>query len=257
MDWVRHAITAAVLVLALATPAAPQEPIPVVLAYRIVAEYPHDDAAFTQGLEFRGKALFETTGLRGESTLRRVDLETGDVLRQRSLRKKFFGEGMTIFKRKLFWITWQENRGFVFRPRTFRRIKRFSYKGEGWGLTHNRWRLIMSNGSDVIRFRRPRTFRVKRSIRVTSMGEPVEGLNELEWYKGSILANVFPTDMVARIDPKTGDVTGWLDLARLHEEEKQEGDPDVTNGIAYMRSEDRLFVTGKRWANVYEIELID
>ncbi|MGH2747419.1 MAG: glutaminyl-peptide cyclotransferase [Actinomycetota bacterium] len=254
----RSGIPAAALVLALAAPAAPQQPIPAVLAYRVVAEYPHDPEAFTQGLEFRGKALFETTGLHGESTLRRVDLETGEPLRMRSLRKKFFGEGMTIFGRKLFWLTWQHERGFVYRPRNFKRIGRFSYKGEGWGLTHNRRRLIMSNGSARIRFRDPKTFRVKRSIRVTSMGEPVDRLNELEWYKGSILANVWQTDLVARIDPKTGDVTGWLDLSALRSEEEQADDnADVTNGIAYMRSEDRLFVTGKRWANVYEIELIE
>jgi glutamine cyclotransferase len=250
------AIAIAWALLALEAPAGPAHQNPTILTYEVVATYPHDPEAFTQGLEFRDEALVETTGLHGESTMRLVELETGEVVRSRSLPERFFGEGVTIFGRRLFWLTWQSHRAFVYRPGTFKRVGRFSYQGEGWGLTHNQRSLIMSNGSDVIRFRDPDTFLPRRTIQVKLLGDPVEGLNELEWRQGSIFANVFPEDLVVRIDPATGEVTGVLDLSDLRsEEEEQNGAADVTNGIAYMPSEDRLFVTGKRWAHVYEIRL--
>jgi glutamine cyclotransferase len=223
-----------------------------------VAKFPHDPEAFTQGLEFRGTALFEGTGLTGgRSSLRRVDLDTGKVLRQVNLADRFFGEGITIMGRRIYQITWQNGRCFVYDRRTFKRVKRFSYEGEGWGLTHADGKLIMSDGTATIRFRDPATFEVVGEIEVTDDGEPVAMLNELEWVNGEILANVWQTDTVVRIDPETGDVTGRLDLTVLREQEDAAGPHDVTNGIAYMKSEDRLFVTGKLWRNVYEIELTD
>ncbi|MDQ3914779.1 MAG: glutaminyl-peptide cyclotransferase [Actinomycetota bacterium] len=225
--------------------------------YVQVGKFPHDPEAFTQGLGFRGTALFEGTGLEGRSSLRRVDLETGEVLRQVELADHLFGEGITIMGRRIYQITWQNGRCFVYDRRTFERVKRFSYEGEGWGLTHAGARLIMSDGTATIRFRDPESFAVLDEIEVTDDGEPVAMLNELEWVNGEIFANVWQTDEVVRIDPETGNVTGRLDLTALRQQEDAEGPHDVTNGIAYMKAEDRLFVTGKLWSNVYEIELTD
>lgn len=222
--------------------------------YVVVGEFPHDPQAYTQGLDFQGTRLFEGTGLNGRSSLRRVDLETGEVLRKVDLAERFFGEGITVLGQRIYQITWQSERAFVYDKKTFRRIRRFSYEGEGWGLTHDGRRLIMSNGSATITFRDPKTFAVLDEIEVTDGGEPVEMLNELEWVEGEIFANVWQTDDVVRIDPATGDVTGRLDLTAL-KQQQQEG--EVTNGIAYMESQDRLFVTGKLWSSVYEIELTD
>ena len=221
--------------------------------YSVVRSFPHDPGAFTQGLDFYGGKLFETTG-QNPASLRRVRLRTGEVLREVRLnQERHFGEGMTIKNGKLYWITWKSERAFVYDPDTFQRLRSFRYRGEGWGLTHNRRRLIMSNGSDRIMFRDPKTFEIRRRIQVTDEGEPVDRLNELEWVRGEIFANIFTEDLIARIDPRTGDVTGWIDLTEL-----RAGEPDgVTNGIAYKRKQDRLFVTGKNWANLYEIDLID
>lgn len=224
----------------------------------MVQSFPHDAGAFTQGLDFRGTSLFEGTGLRGESDVRRVDYESGEVLRERPIASKYFGEGITILGRKLYQITWQEEVCFVYKASTFARIRKFEYEGEGWGLTHNGRRLIMSDGTSTIRFRDPATFEVTREIDVTEDGEPVVHLNELEWIDGQIFANVWTTDFVVRIDPKSGDVVGKIDLDALHDQEEPgEGNQKVTNGIAYLEEEDRLFVTGKNWAHLYEIELTE
>ncbi|HEX2058944.1 MAG TPA: glutaminyl-peptide cyclotransferase [Actinomycetota bacterium] len=222
--------------------------------YVVVGKFPHDPAAYTQGFDFRREALFEGTGLNGRSSLRRVDLETGEVLRQVDLAERFFGEGIVVLGRRIYQLTWQSERAFVYDRRTFRRIRRFTYEGEGWGLTHDGRRLIMSDGTSTIEFRDPDTFEVTGQIEVTEEGQPVSSLNELEWVNGEIFANVYPTDDVVRIDPDTGEVTGHLDLSPL---KQQEPDGEVTNGIAYMESQDRLFVTGKLWSSVYEIELTD
>ena len=222
--------------------------------YVVVDEFPHDPQAYTQGLDFQGPRLFEGTGLNGRSSLRRVDLASGDVLRQVDLAERFFGEGITVLGKRIYQITWQSERAFVYDKATFRRIRRFTYGGEGWGLTHDGTRLIMSNGSSTIAFRDPRTFEVLDEIEVTDDGEPVSMLNELEWVEGEIFANVWQTNDVVRIDPDTGEVVGRLDLTAL-KEQQQEG--EVTNGIAYMESEDRLFVTGKLWDAIYEIELTE
>lgn len=222
--------------------------------YVQVDKFPHDPQAYTQGFDFRGASLFEGTGLNGRSSLRRVDLETGEVLRQVALAERFFGEGIVVLGKRIYQITWQNGRAFVYDRRTFQRIRRFSYEGEGWGLTHDGSRLVMSDGTSTIRFRDPRTFEVVEELEVTEDGEPVSSLNELEWIDGEIFANVYPTNDVVRIDPATGEVTGRLDMTPLKE---QEPNGEVPNGIAYMEAEDRLFVTGKLWSSVYEIELTE
>jgi glutaminyl-peptide cyclotransferase len=222
----------------------------------VVATYAHDPSAFTEGLAFRGSNLFEGTGLNGASDLRRVDLATGEVIRQTDLGDRYFGEGITPVAGKVFQLTYKAGKCLVYRASTFERIGRFSYEGQGWGLTFNGHRLVMSNGTDVIRFRKPRTFEVARKISVTRDGEPVSQLNELEWVDGEVFANVFPTDEVVRIDPATGEVIGRLDLAGLRaQEEAQNEGAQVTNGIAYLASEGHLFVTGKYWSHVFEIQL--
>ena len=222
--------------------------------YVVVDEFPHDEAAYTQGLDFQGARLFEGTGLNGRSSLRRVELDTGKILRKVDLAQKFFGEGITVLGKRIYQITWQNERAFVYDKASFRRIRRFTYEGEGWGLTHDGSRLIMSNGSSTIAFRDPKTFEVLDEIEVTDGGEPVSMLNELEWVEGEIFANVWQTDDVVRIDPDTGDVVGRLDLTAL---KQQQQNGEVTNGIAYMESQDRLFVTGKLWDTIYEIELTE
>jgi glutaminyl-peptide cyclotransferase len=226
------------------------------IPYTVVGTFDHDPNAFTQGLHFKGERLFESTGLNGQSTLRRVDLETGEVLRSRALADEFFGEGSVILGGKLYWLTWQSERAFVYRPRDFKRIGQFKYPGEGWGLTTDGESLVMSNGSARLRWR-TETFKVEKSVRVLDGTTPIQNLNELEWIDGVIFANVWQTNRIARIDPATGLVTGWIDLTPLQEAEQAAGDPDVPNGIAYMKSEDRMFVTGKLWAHVYEIELTE
>lgn len=232
--------------------------------YVRVAAFPHDPEAFTQGLAFRGSALFEGTGLEGSSWLRRVALETGEVRKQRDLANRYFGEGITIVGDRIFQLTWKNERAFVYDVKTFRRIKTFNYgeddqtTEEGWGLADNGRRLAMSDGSEFIRFRNPRTFDVTREIRVTENGAPVSRLNELEWIGDEIFANVFGDDYIVRIDARTGEVTGRVDLAALRREEEAGGcRPEVTNGIAYMKTQDRFFVTGKWWCNLYEIRLTE
>ena len=249
------ATAAAVVTACSSTGARPSDLQPTVFpGYTVVGKFPHDPAAYTQGFDFRRAALFEGTGLNGRSSLRRVDLETGEVLRQVDLADRFFGEGIVVLGRRIYQLTWQNGRAFVYDRRTFRRIRRFSYEGEGWGLTHDRTRLIMSDGTSTIDFRDPKTFEVTGTLDVTEDGEPVSSLNELEWVDGEIFANVYPTNDVVRIDPDTGEVTGHLDMTPL---KQQEQNGEVPNGIAYMESQDRLFVTGKLWSSVYEIELTD
>jgi glutaminyl-peptide cyclotransferase len=225
----------------------------------VVAEFPHDPDAFTQGLAFaKNGAFFEGTGLRGESSVRKVDLTSGAVLKSFDLDDRYFGEGVTIYQGKLWQLTWQEREAFVYRRRSLARIDAFRYRGEGWGLTDHDGELIMSNGRAVIRYRNPTNFKTTRKITVTEDGEPVTNLNELEWIEGEIWANIWQTGRIVRIDPATGEVTGSLDVSELWTTE-QNDDPDVgvPNGIAYWANEDRLFVTGKLWHNVYEIRLVD
>jgi glutaminyl-peptide cyclotransferase len=233
--------------------------------YRVVNRFPHDDGAYTQGLAFHKGRFYEGTGLEGQSSLRLVKLRTGEVLRKVDLDDEYFGEGVTLIGDQVFQITWQEETAFVYDVATFERLKTFDYNNddtrveEGWGLADDGSILAMSDGSEVIRFRDPETFEVVREITVTENGTPVFYLNELEWIGDEIFANVFGYDHVVRIDPETGIVVGRFDLAKLRarEQDKCPHEPEVTNGIAYLQSKDRFFVTGKNWCHLYEIELND
>jgi len=231
------------------------DPTPV-YTYEIVNIYPHDRGAFTQGLVFEDGILYEGTGLRGRSTLRTVELETGDVLRLHSLPIQLFGEGVTVYGDRIFQLTWQAHIGFVYDKDTFELLQQFSYPTEGWGITHDGQRLIMSDGTSILRFLDPDTLEEIGQIEVYDQNSPVTRLNELEYIHGEVYANVWKTDRIARIDPHTGRVTGWIDLSGLLNEEDRVQPVDVLNGIAYDAENDRLFVTGKLWPNIFEIELI-
>ena len=238
----------------LATPAPPAA-IPV-YTYRVANTYPHDPAAFTQGLVYEDGVLYEGTGRYGESTLRRVDLETGEVLQLRELPADYFGEGITLYDDEIFQLTWQSYVSFVYDKSTFEPLRQFSYATEGWGLTHNGRCLLMSDGTDVIYFRDPENFAEIGRLHVYDSNGAVTRLNELEYVQGEIYANVWQTDRIARISPDTGQVVGWIDLAGLLDTTTVTTVVDVLNGIAYDAQGDRLFVTGKLWPALFEIELV-
>ncbi|MDQ6610917.1 MAG: glutaminyl-peptide cyclotransferase [Gemmatimonadota bacterium] len=223
--------------------------------YEVVASYPHDTGAYTEGLLWHEGHLFESTGQKGESNIREVDLKTGHVIRQHNIDAKYFGEGIIIFGEKMYELTWQDNVGFIYDWKTFALKSQFTYEGEGWAFTTDGKSLIMSNGSSVIAFRDPATFKVTGAITVTDHGTPVPKLNELEWIKGEIWANVWETDQIARIDPATGHVLGWIDLAGILPAADRRGKEEVLNGIAYDAKNDRIFVTGKYWAKLFEIKV--
>ena len=226
-----------------------------VYTYETVSAYPHDRNAFTQGLVFQDDILYEGTGLRGRSTLRKVELETGKVLQLYALSPQFFGEGVTVYGDKIIQLTWQSNTGFVYDKDSFKLLQTFNYPTEGWGITHDGERLIMSDGTSTLRFWDPQTYVEIGRIKVYDDDGPVVRLNELEYIQGEIYANVWQTNRIARIDPHTGQVTGWIDLAGLSPQDS--GQPvDVLNGIAYDAENDRLFVTGKLWPKLFEIKLI-
>ena len=223
--------------------------------YEVVQSYPHDPKAFTQGLVWREGTLFESTGQVGQSNIREVELTTGRVIRQQDLAPPHFGEGIVLLGDQLFQITWTSGKAFVYDRASFKRTGEFSYEGEGWGLTTDGSAIVMSNGTPTIVWRDPTTFAVQKSITVTDHGTPVSQLNELEWVKGEIWANVWQSEQIARIDPATGEVTGWIDLAGILPAMDKTGSEDVMNGIAYDAARDRLFVTGKLWSRLYEIRL--
>ena len=226
---------------------------PPVYGFEVVHAYPHDPQAYTQGLVYAGGVLYEGTGKYGESTLRRVDLETGKVLQAQALDRSLFGEGIAIWDGQIIQLTWRNNLAIVYDQRTFRELRRFEYRGEGWGLTHDGRHLILSDGSATLRFLDPQTFRVVRQLLVQSRGRRVGRLNELEYVRGEIFANIYYQDHIARISPRTGEVLGWIDLRGLWPQ-RSERDA-VLNGIAYDAEGDRLFVTGKDWPKLYEIRL--
>jgi len=223
--------------------------------YEVVNAYPHDTEAFTQGLVFEDGFLYEGTGLEGRSSLRKVDLATGEVLQIKSLSQEFFGEGITIYRDKIIQLTWKSRIGFVYDKNSFVKIGEFTYPTEGWGITHDGKRLIMSDGTAALYLLNPETFAQTGKIRVSYEGTPVSGLNELEYIKGEIYANVWQTNRIAIISPKTGEVVGWIDLSGLVATERSLGKVDVLNGIAYDAKNGRLFVTGKLWPRVFEIKL--
>jgi glutaminyl-peptide cyclotransferase len=234
--------------------AAAAEDVPV-YSYEVINTWPHDAEAYTQGLVFHDGTLFESTGLYGSSSLRRVELKTGKVKKKVEIDRQYFAEGMTIFGDKIFQLTWQAQKGFVYDLKKLRQEGEFVYEGQGWGLTHDNHSLIMSDGTNRIRFLDPSNFQVQRTISVYENGHPLTELNELEFIKGEIYANIWKTDRIVRIDPTTGKINAWIDMTGLHHggDDRPE---NCLNGIAYDAESDRLFVTGKRWAKMYEIRLV-
>jgi glutamine cyclotransferase len=223
--------------------------------YRVVKTYPHDKNAFTQGLVFDNGYLYEGTGLHGASSLRKVDLQTGRVVKIRNLKPQFFGEGITVFGNRIIQLTYQSHVGFVYDKISFRLLKTFNYPYEGWGITHDGKRLIVSDGTSKLHFLDPETFAEMKTVVVHDHREAIAGLNELEFVQGEIFANVWPESRIAKIDPETGRVTGWIELQDLLKPQEIAGDTDVLNGIAYDAKNHRLFVTGKLWPKLFEIEL--
>lgn len=230
----------------------PQIPV---YSYKIVQAYPHDPLAFTQGLVYEDGVLYEGTGLYGQSTLRMVELETGNILKLRRLAPQYFGEGITLWKDKIVQLTWQEKTGFVYDKASFELLQEFSYETEGWGITHDGQKLIMSDGSANLYFLDPETLQEIGRVTVKENDKPVVRLNELEFIKGKVYANIWQTDRIAIISLETGHVEAWLDLAGLLRPEDRTGSEDVLNGIAYDAQGDRLFVTGKLWPKLFHIEL--
>jgi glutamine cyclotransferase len=225
--------------------------------YQVVAEYPHDPTAYTQGLVRIDGTLYEGTGLEGESELRRVDLATGEVLQAHPIDEEQFGEGIVVLGDRIYQITWQSETAYVYDRETFELLNTFAYEGEGWGITTDGERLIMSDGSNHLTFRDPETFDVLGSVEVQDAGLPVTNLNELEFVEGEVWANVWQTDWIVRIDPATGNVTGWIDLSGLlPRDDPAAEDAEVLNGIAYDPETGELLVTGKFWPTLFEIELV-
>ena len=223
---------------------------------RALAAWPHDTVAYTQGLAMQGARLLEGTGIAGESALRELDRTTGRVLRATPLAATQFGEGIALVGQRVYQLTWQGGRGYVFDTSTLTLLDSVSYDGEGWGLTSDGQRLYLSDGTSVIRVIDPTTFTVERSIRVTEAGHAVWMLNELEWVNGALLANVYETDLIARIDPQTGHVVGWIDVSQLLTTAEREAvgrRGGVANGIAYDVVRKRLLVTGKLWPRGFDI----
>lgn len=254
----RFDIAVAVLAAAtLSTTPAPAEPA--VYDYEVVREYPHDASAFTQGLFFLDGYLYESAGQYGESNLRKVALETGAIVQRRDLPAAVFAEGAAAANGRVVVLTWREGRGFVFDRESFEPLGEFAYDGQGWGLAHDGERFVMSDGSPVLRFLDPESFEEIGRLRVTLNGRPLGDLNELEWIEGEIFANVWRADVIARIDPDTGEVVGLVDMRGLRERFSLTEGPraEVLNGIAYDARTGRLFVTGKYWPKLFEIRLVE
>ena len=236
---------------ALAAPAIPT------YDFKVVRSYPHDPQAFTQGLLYRDGFLYESTGLNGKSSIRKVNLETGKVLQSKDIPPQYFGEGLTVWKDTLVGITWQTQTGFVFDLATFDLRNQFAYPGEGWGLAQNGKELVLSDGSATLRFLDPKTFLEVRRVKVTADGIAVNQINELEVVGDEIFANIWHTNTIARIDQNTGKIVGWIDLGKLYPDAgKGPTGENVLNGIAWDADKKRLFVTGKLWPKLYEIKLV-
>jgi len=236
------------LILLLTTP---------VQTYKIKNTSLHDSSAFTQGLVYSDGILYESTGLRGRSSVRRVTLETGNILSQTSLLPEFFGEGIAVFGDRIYQLTWTTGVGFIYDKKTLALLQEFRYGIEGWGMTHDGKSLIVSDGSATLYYWDPQTFREAKRLSVTAGGKPVTNLNELELVEGEIYANIWQQDRIARVSPETGRVTGWIDLKGLLPPADRQGGEDVLNGIAYDPAKKRLFVTGKLWPKLFEIEIVD
>ncbi len=227
-----------------------------VYTYTIIATYPHDHDAFTQGLVFEDGIFYEGTGLYEQSSLRKVAIETGQVQQIYELPKQFFGEGLTIYEDKIIQLTWKSQIGFVYNKDTFALLRQFRYPTEGWGLTHDGHRLVMSDGTATIYFLSPDTLELIGQINVHINGKPVTRLNELEYIKGEVYANIWQTEQIVSINLENGNVTGLINLTGLLRGVEINHPVDVLNGIAYDEEHDRLFVTGKWWPVLFEIELV-
>jgi glutaminyl-peptide cyclotransferase len=234
--------------------------LPKQYGYRVIRTFPHDSNAFTQGLEYRAGTLYEGTGIQGRSGLRKVDLETGRVLQQQPLDPKYFGEGITVLNQQIVQLTWKHQVGFIYDQSSLRLARNFAYTGEGWGLTNDGSQIYMSDGTSDIRILDPITLTEKKRFAVRDGVQPVKDLNELEYVRGELFANVWMTDRVARISPSDGKVLGWIDLSGLltpQESTKVTPNGGVLNGIAFDQLGNRLFVTGKLWPKLFEIELVE
>lgn len=224
--------------------------------YRVIHTWSHDPNAFTQGLIFENGHLYESTGLYGHSSVREVDLQSGQVIREHDLPSQYFGEGLTNWGNTLVQLTWKSHTGFVWDRDTFRLLRTFNYSGEGWGLTQDGHDLILSDGSSALRYLDPSTFATVRTLHVTDHGKPVEQINELEWVQGQIFANVWMSNKIARISPKDGHVLAWIDLAGIIPDVELRNNNAVLNGIAWDGQAHRLFVTGKLWPKLFEIQIM-
>lgn len=230
-----------------------RKPAPV-QTYKVIATFPHDTSSFTQGLVFADGQMYESTGLQGESTLRRVDVATGQTLQRVEVPSQYFAEGLALVGDELLQLTWQHKLGFVYDRATFKQKRTFAYTTEGWGIAYDgASQLVMSDGSDTLTFLDSKTFAPGRKLRVLDAGRPIANLNELEWIEGELWANVWMTDRIARISPKTGEVNGWIDLSTLFPQNQRVPPADVLNGIAYDKATRRIFITGKKWPRLYQI----
>jgi glutaminyl-peptide cyclotransferase len=250
-------LTAAVIVgMPAVPPAGAQSSIvtAVPTPFEVVGSYPHDPQAFLQGLVWHDGGFYESTGLYGQSTLRRVAFPSGEVLKSVPLDKEFFGEGLALVEDRLIQLTWRSQRAFIYDRASFERVGEFRYETEGWGLTYDGASLILSDGSDTLFFFDPRTFQQTHALKVTLDGRPLKQLNELEFIRGEVWANVWHTDVIVRIDPSSGQVVGVLDLTGILQTPSRDDD-DVLNGIAYDPETDRIFVSGKRWPLLFELRV--
>jgi len=242
-------VVAFLAAFAMARAAAPE------YGYQVVHVYPHDRAAFTEGLEYRGGFLYESTGLEGRSTLSKIKLETGEVMQQIRLDPRLFGEGITILNEKIVQLTYRTQLGFVYDQASLRRLRTYNYSGEGWSLTNDGSNIYMDDGTAQIRILDPITLQEKKRITVHDGARPIKNVNELEWVRGELYANIWQSDKIARISPSDGTVVGWIDLTGILPPADREG-IDVLNGIAYDSFGDRLFVTGKLWPKLFEIKVL-
>jgi len=250
----RLAVVLSVIAVACAPVVTEQRKPAPVQSYKVVATFPHDPASFTQGLVFADGNLYESTGLNGESTLRRVDITTGRTLQRIDIPREYFAEGLALVGDELLQLTWQHHLGFVYDRKTFKQKRTFAYNSEGWGIAYDGTsRLVMSDGSDRLAFLDPKTLSPLKTMRVQDVGRPVLNLNELEWVENEIWANVWQTDRIARINPNTGDVNAWIDLSSLFPREQRMPPADELNGIAYDKATRRIFITGKKWPRLYQI----
>ncbi len=233
----------------------PKIVVPETLSYQVVSVIPHDPNCYTQGLQLAGGRLLESGGMYQQSSIREVDPKSGSILKKRNLPGEIFAEGMTLHANEIWLLTWKEKTAYVLNPENFSTIRTYHYDGEGWGLTNDGKELIMSDGSSTLNFRSFKDMSIKRSLEVTEEGRPIKRLNELEYIKGEVFANIYMTDRIARIDPKTGSVTAWLDLSALRRQLPGPNRAEALNGIAYDEKTGHLLITGKYWPQMFEISL--